>query len=573
MGRDAEEILPEEDALVLEELARSTPGITAEKAARLTQLSFLSASDVRILQAGADSGWVSSLPERPEISDRLRELLKLLAKSQASEDPRISWKQTLVSKGDIRYQWRGRVVFPSVEVGMFMERDPGESFITDRSSGYLLRRYSRGRLILGDHQIVSGYGLMFWRSVPVKKGFETITSLARAGRGLQPYRSSHESWNLRGAGITYNTPWGEWLVSLGRNPRDGYIDADGNIHVRDTGLHTGEMTTAQKGKLRETSIVGQWSLRATRSQIGLVVASDEWTGEDRQRKLFRGYSIFGSRNGNHWLIFGECAAGFNDTWGYLFGGQIRSKTIQYLFTVRSYTPGFRALRSNPFAEWTGSERSETGVYQGLVIRKGRYKVTLYGDLYAERLLRNDIKFPSRGRDSAWRWEGKWAHADWRLQWKEEIRTNENKTTYFPRMIPSKTFKRTLKIIVKYKRDKNTTWKLNWNKTDFRSGPISATGQGIDLLWIRSGEVTTVTLDWVTTVVEGYKAGIYFWDVNLPGEMRTRMYAVSGHAPGLKILYRSPEGFKIGARYRVTWPDLRFAGNPVTEGALVAEFVM
>jgi len=573
-GRDAEEVIPEEDALLLEELMRDPSGLTEEKLAQMTQLSFLSANDIRILQTSADSGWTASLPEHQGISDRLRELLNLLAKkNQVPEDPRVRWKQTLVSKKDIRYQWRGHITFPSAEIGMFIERDPGEKSITDRSSGYLVRRYSKGRLILGDHQIVTGYGLMFWRSVPVRKGFETITTLARAGQGLQPYRSSHESWNLRGAGLTYDTPWGEGLVSLGYNLRDGYIDTDGEVHTRDTGLHTGEMATTQKGKLHETSIVGQWSLRTARNQIGLALVADKWRDVESKHQLFRGYSIFGSHRYGSWLIFGESAAGFNDTRGYLVGGQTRSKVIHYLFAVRSYAPGFRALRSNPFAEWTGKERKETGLYQGLMFRKGRHKVTLYGDLYVERLGKNATNFPRRGVDSAWRWEGKWSQTEWRIQWKEEIRTNEGKNTYFPRTIPAKEQRRTFKITVRYKRNRNTVWKCDWSKTKVQTGRISAAGQGINLLWFWRGEATTITLDWVTTVIDDYKARIYFWDVNLPGEMRSRMYVGSGHAPGAKILYRSREGFKIGARYRVTWPDLHFAGDPVSEGALVAEFVL
>jgi hypothetical protein len=64
--------------------------------------------------------------------------------------------------------------------------------------------------------------------------------------------------------------------------------------------------------------------------------------------------------------------------------------------------------------------------------------------------------------------------------------------------------------------------------------------------------------------------IYFWDVNLPGELITKLYAHSGHSIVLKAIYSNRGQFSAGLRIRILWRDLEFNGKPIITGALYTE---
>jgi hypothetical protein len=576
IGWDAEEALPEEDALILEDLARSRDGLTAENVRLLSLLSFWSEEEVQKLRAAAEEGNVSALIHNQNLSKALREVLRLVQDNRA-ERIQVSAKQTMVIAKDVRYRWRMTGSPGKVQMGALVERDAGEPTLVDFGSGYLSGEYSRGRWIVGDHQIIAGYGLLLWRSTGAKKGFETVTTLLRPGRGLQPYRSSHEAWNLRGVGITWVSSTGEGFLSLGTNPRDGYLDSTGAVHVQTSGFH-GSTGTAARRNLRESTLATGWLIRREQGRFGVLFTAARWGDGQRRGPAQTGYSCYGSWTWGSWTAFGEWARGPAHNTGALLGLRLRIRGVTYLAAGRVYAPGFTGLRANPWSEWGGTERNERGLYQGIVLRLGRQRLTLYGDLYRRAAAEDGAVFPRQGQETALRWEGSrklssaWlSHWTWRVQWKREVRDVEDAGTFLPAAGPDTERRRTVKVAVRVYSRSGLSGKLQVNRTRYGTGTTTPEGTGMELLATYRSERVTITVDWVTTRVEAYPARVYFWDLNLPGEMRSRGYAADGQAPGLLVLYRTRDGFQIGGKVRLHWNDLHFADRPTAEGALLLEF--
>jgi hypothetical protein len=96
--------------------------------------------------------------------------------------------------------------------------------------------------------------------------------------------------------------------------------------------------------------------------------------------------------------------------------------------------------------------------------------------------------------------------------------------------------------------------------------------GLDTqIWWESDNIY-VFFDVVTTVTNDGSAWIYFCDVNLPGEMTTRVYTKDRISPAIKILYQTSAGFELGFRLRAQWEDFDFTGTPEIFGALVFEIM-
>ena len=56
------------------------------------------------------------------------------------------------------------------------------------------------------------------------------------------------------------------------------------------------------------------------------------------------------------------------------------------------------------------------------------------------------------------------------------------------------------------------------------------------------------------IIDHFDSRVYFWDVNLPGEMLTRMILHSCHNQGVKILFNIANASKLGLKIRVNYLD-------------------
>ena len=64
----------------------------------------------------------------------------------------------------------------------------------------------------------------------------------------------------------------------------------------------------------------------------------------------------------------------------------------------------------------------------------------------------------------------------------------------------------------------------------------------------------------------FDSRVYFWDVNLPGEILTRMILHSSHSQGVKILFNISNASKLGLKIRVNYLDF-FNSNVNISGGL------
>jgi len=266
---DAEITIPEEDVILINEIFKGQWSLGKELARQIMKLSFIDFDDEQVLNAVADNKSLLVISQNEDISDNLRQLINIINQSalRYKNLGDILINQYMVFNDDYRYRWKFNYSASDYSVGLIAERDPNESKLIDHLSGYLIKKYKSGELIIGDYQIVSGFGLWSWRSVSTRKSFETITGLPRIGQGISPYRSSNEAWYLRGIGYTKETKYGNLLISGGYTHQDGSFDSAGNLIRSYSGLHTGVSSIEHQNNITESVILGQWNFMKPNTNI------------------------------------------------------------------------------------------------------------------------------------------------------------------------------------------------------------------------------------------------------------------------------------------------------------------
>lgn len=192
--------------------------------------------------------------------------------------------QYMVFNDDYRYRWKFNYNANDYSAGLIAERDPNEKKLINHLSGYLFKKYSFGEVIIGDYQIVTGFGLWSWRSVSTRKSFETIAGLPRIGRGISPYRSLNEAWYLRGISYTRVTKFGDWNISGGYTKQDGRVHSTGNLTLSSSGFHTGATSIAQQNNITESVMLGQWNYNKLNRKIVTSVAGVNWQDKNSSKK-------------------------------------------------------------------------------------------------------------------------------------------------------------------------------------------------------------------------------------------------------------------------------------------------
>jgi hypothetical protein len=568
LGLDEEETLPAEDLFIIESLQRGGGVLTPEALHQLATLSFLSAGDVKLLRAWGDSVDCNRLYQEEALSPKLRLLLDEIRREHPKAPQPLFLRQRMTTNRDVRYSWRGEWTLSGQRLGFFIERDPGETRIADRASGYFSGGNRHNQWVIGDHELILGYGLLSWRSVAVSKGFESIKTLPRRGNGLRSYRSSDEFWNLRGVGFQRETSLGTGGFSLGNNLWDGYVDSTGIIHLNLTGIHTSN----RKSQVLEHSFIGFWEWEQEDNRLGLAFSTSQWhQNEKRQRKKAAAFN-FQYRLWN-WSLFGEAARGYGSHWGYLTGARFHPRGFYYLICIRSYTNPYYALRSNPFSEWSGQQRNERGIYQGVQWNWRQHQITIYGDIYRAGEAAEDRLAAVRGQETGIRWQWYRRNLRLKLQWKQEEKTLEPLATFVEIQGTTYSKKDAWKGMIYQRFGDRYDWKGQINISRIGTADQVSTGYGVENLWSGKWPPWMMTVDWIVTRVDQYESRVYFWDINLPGEMRSVAYTATGQSWGLRVQYRQGPHLYWGLRLRSTWKDLLFKAPLTVTGSLVLETVL
>ena len=318
---------------------------------------------------------------------------------------------------------------------------------------------------------------------------------------------------------------------------------------------------------------GQWNYAKSNSQIVTSVAGINWQDRGGNKKQDWSGSVAFNQLLEYGNIFGEIGRGYNSTAGIITGMRLKLPNVKYLISSRYYSKGYSALRSNPFAEWVCKDRNEFGLFQSISYKPNRNIFTIYGDLFKISDVENDDLFPKSGQEAGLRWEKRAGRQYQRIQWKWEQKSIENDGVYLATQHPRYEIDNTLKVSSVFNISKLMWGKLQLTGSTDETSESKSQAYGLDMqIWWEMRNVS-VFFDIVMTITNSGSAWIYFWDVNLPGEMTTRVYTKDSISPAIKVLYQTNSGFELGFRLRAQWKEFDFTGTPEIFGALALEIML
>lgn len=321
-----------------------------------------------------------------------------------------------------KYHYRDRIAW-----GVTMEKDPGEEFFKgtqkqgfDYYSAHLEVNdvWKFKRVVVGDHQLQFGQGLVLWTGMGFGKSSMTM-NVKKKPRGIKKYSSTNENQFMRGVG---------GIVELGDFDIAGFVSykkIDANISSVDslddadirevsslqiTGLHSTPNEVADKHAINELVYGGNVTYRFDNLNIGATFVSYAFSAElNKNVKPYSQFDFQGNTGFNAGLdynyifkninVFGEVATnkdlGLATVNGAMFplAPQMQVSVIQ-----RYYQKNYHAYYGGAFAE--GSKpANEQGVYLGTnIFPIKHWKIAAYFDAYSFPWLKFRSNSPTHGFD-------------------------------------------------------------------------------------------------------------------------------------------------------------------------------
>ncbi|MDP6779818.1 MAG: helix-hairpin-helix domain-containing protein [Candidatus Latescibacteria bacterium] len=288
---------------------------------------------------------------------------------------RSSWRLTRPSDG--QDAWSGLRVHQRADLEvagllrghLLVERDPGETGMTDFWSGHLLTTAAPGfeRILVGDFRPGIGQGLLLSRRTRTPRGF----AWARPGSaGRIGYRSSTENGSLRGLYAEARTGSLIWTVIYSRTAWDAVADSTGSARLRQGGEHVSQAQRKRKNALKERVAGVRVAGRVASARLGLLIMRTAFgmplAGPAGPRSALGQIGVDGSLRLRMITLFGELAGGLGHAW--LAGAAARIGTFHLRLLGRHYSPTFLALRGAPFSAYSGPPENEWGRFLGVVWR-------------------------------------------------------------------------------------------------------------------------------------------------------------------------------------------------------------
>jgi len=455
----------------------------------------------------------------------------------------------------VRHDLRLRGTIGSVEYGTMIEKDPGEENIIDHQSLYFKKRSTSTNWLMGDHQLSFGYGLITWRSVSPYKSYDALKVLPRFGKGISGYRSSNEYWATRGLAGEWKTNFGNIFLSLGHTPQDGSIN-DSSVKIDITGQHISESDLDKQNKLMENAATIMWSNGGEKDHIGFIVNTDQ-TQDDTQKISTTNISIYGKKVWSSWQYFGEVGLLNSENIALINGALFSTKLMKYLISFRHYPRQFRNYRSQPFAEWSGAEDGETGVFQNVIIKYQKHTFAIYQDVVTKNSPEQNNAYDEFKDEYGIRWQWRSKRHGLQLQFRDHSQSNDD-IAYISELSKNHEQKQTIKGVYHYKPDNYYDLRWQFITTNYAEHSI---GYGLETKCNLRISPTTITLSWIMAQIDDYNSRVYFWDINLPGEMRSLAVSHSGQLIGLRIQMKKTNNYQISFRTRYEWNSLKFLGTP------------
>jgi hypothetical protein len=518
ISQDEEDNIHEDELIILDDILSNTTGLTHRLLEEILVLTFLAEEDYDLIRTSLNSRDFTSLKTSKDISPALRFIFDTLQRNKGV--PHKIYIQQIASMTDgVRYRWKGRMDTPTQEVGALSVRNRYGVNILDQQSLYIQHRTENRRWIAGDHQMALGFGLVSGKPFPARKGWSTVNTGTAIQNGLKGYKSSTGMNRTRGFAFEQKTHLGTIVFSHGLAGENKY-----------------EYQNFSRGA---------WQYKNSSILIGTVFAP-------------RVQSIFGSYNFENIRAGGELSLGAGPP-SIIFGLNYRIRPFKYIIQYRDINSSSIGQMGNPMVEWRGTDLSETGFFQGAYIRVGKTNLMIYADMFQHHI--REIN----GYEIGLRTETKIRNHKIVFQVKKEQKDATNDVVYAPLVVSGFQKKDGIKLEHQYDQK---TWRTQVKYQSVRTGEKEIhQSHGLDFRFHIYQQHYRLELDWMGAIIDHFDSRVYFWDVNLPGEMLTRMIPHSSHSQGVKILFNISNASKLGLKIRVNYLDLSFNSNVNISGGL------
>jgi hypothetical protein len=300
-----------------------------------------------------------------------------------------------------KYFIRFRVSHPrDFSIGFTLEKDPGESQITDYTSFHFQRFGKRvANFIAGDFQAHFGQGLVLGGGFGMGKGAEAVLTMRRNTLGFIPWTSSGETGFFRGVGTSVaiaNRILIHGFVSRKLQDavvRVGPLSDERTASLHTSGLHRNIVDLTYRKTVEENNIGLVAEYRDSALQAGLLAMSSQWDVPlakgtaiyDRiepSGKSCLNLGAFVNYTIRNFNVFGE--AGQSVGWGVgIVAGTLVSvsRKVDLAFLARRYAPDFWSPYGSAISE-NSTARNESGVYWGWKVQASRSIILAgYTDLF------------------------------------------------------------------------------------------------------------------------------------------------------------------------------------------------
>ena len=537
LGVDSESGIPDEDIQLINQLIFLPNKAVDQFRQIVTTLSFCDEESRDYLMHTISFNTIDSYlnPASPVL---LQYLAQYYLQNAAESPSRFSFKAIQ----SVKYAYSGNYSWQAADLayGATFYRDPNSLSGYKIPSIFWVKSNTKQSLFLGDYQVLTGYGLTFWRSVASGKGFETVLSGNTSQFRIIPFRSTTNSWSLRGAAIQRSLDPITICIGYSYRTVNGYFDEDG---------YSVRQTRWQEGSSHENLMFVQSLVSYTSGRVGAVFVSSQYSNSSSSEH-FKRMSLFGSHTFRGVTFFGELNPLLD---GNLLGGiSFKSKLVRMVIVGRSLNKPFPGSRQNPFSEWKSINRNEFGIFQGILVTFINNKVYGFIDIFRELNTPRQQLYSVSGRDLGLRWLYKKEKWRVRSQWKSENKLYPD-INYGEQIMTSTATKSAVACAFYFQPSTHQILKINIMETHARETDDYSHGRGGEISW--SGEIRqkqTLKISLIHSKVQSFASRLYFWDINLPGEMRSLMVSTSGISTALGYRIKFPLGGEIGFRIRYTW---------------------
>jgi len=557
-GYDSDSEIPEEDMLYLSSLIHEAH---SEKDALniLSNISIISSEDLNKIN---EFRTLKELEQSDEITSVLKKLIRSIILIKKPGINGVIREKITVSNG-VRHDLRSSMSYQNYRFSFLFEKDPNELNIFDHVVTNLQGKARSLQWIVGDFQLEGAYGLIAWRATPVYKGFETIKSISRRGKGLKPYRSSNEYWSTRGLGVQWSH-YGTLILSLGNTFQDGQL-LNGKININETGLHITKTSLIYQNKLREQSATLLWEKEFSSQQFGFILNNQNTTQVNKLAKSNFVASVFGSGKWKNLEWFGENAFQPDQSMAVFSGLKYRLDGMNYLVIYRSYPHGYSSFRSQPFSEWRRSQEGESGVFQNIYIKGKHYSISIFNDFAQKE--KSLIPFGAISQENGFRWQWSDRRKQWLIQFRQTSKSTQT-IHYSNEITPTKNNRITSKWQYQYKPSASST--IRWQIHTASDERKKLNGLGIETKVVLKGKYTVTTLSWIITYIQDHDGRLYFWGLNLPGEMSSIVVNQNSQQLATRIQVFKKDHYGIYMRYRIKWFSLKLKGTITKTAALAIQ---